>query len=106
MSARVASSKPFFSSFPFSSKVTAFSPAYFSTNIAGESPVLVRDFIHAALYDPKNGYFSQRSGSVGVLERSIKFNQLEGRKAYMKHLDAIYKQSDVSWFTPVELFKL
>ncbi|KAL0281906.1 UNVERIFIED_CONTAM: hypothetical protein Sangu_2983800 [Sesamum angustifolium] len=23
----------------------------------------------------------------------------------MKHLDAIYKQSDISWFTPVELFK-
>lgn len=29
-----------------------------------------------------------------------------GRKAYMKHLDKIYKQSDVSWFTPVELFKV
>jgi hypothetical protein len=38
----------------------------------------VRDFIHSALYDPKHGYFSQRSGSVGVLEKSIKFNQLEG----------------------------
>ncbi|KAL3828377.1 hypothetical protein ACJIZ3_017179 [Penstemon smallii] len=65
----------------------------------------VRDFIHAALYDPKHGYFSQRPGSVGVLDRSIKFNQLEGRKAYMKHLTKIYKQSDLSWFTPVELFK-
>jgi hypothetical protein len=38
----------------------------------------VRDFIHSALYDPKHGYFSQRSRSVGVLERSIRFNQLEG----------------------------
>lgn len=38
----------------------------------------VRDFIHSALYDAKHGYFSQRSGSVGVLEKSIKFNQLEG----------------------------
>ncbi|KAK6122817.1 hypothetical protein DH2020_043431 [Rehmannia glutinosa] len=104
MAARVASSKHF-SSFLFSSKVTSFSPAYYSTNIVGESPVLVRDFIHAALYDPEHGYFSQRSGSVGVLDRSIKFNQLEGRKAYVKHLDAIYKQSDISWFTPVELFK-
>ncbi|GFP98331.1 NADH dehydrogenase [ubiquinone] complex i assembly factor 7 homolog, partial [Phtheirospermum japonicum] len=85
--------------------VTAFSPAYFSTNIVGESPVLVREFIHTALYDPEHGYFSQRSGSVGVLDRSIKFNQLAGRKAYLKHLDAIYKQSDISWFTPVELFK-
>ncbi|KAH7573047.1 hypothetical protein JRO89_XS03G0057500 [Xanthoceras sorbifolium] len=65
----------------------------------------VRDFVRSALYDPEHGYFSQRSGSVGVLDSSIKFNQLEGRKAYMKHLDKIYKQSDISWFTPVELFK-
>lgn len=79
--------------------------SHFSTNIVGEKPVLVRDFIHSALYDRKYGYFSQRSRSVGVLERSIKFNQLEGRKAYMNHLDKIYKRSDISWFTPVELFK-
>ncbi|XP_022761911.1 protein arginine methyltransferase NDUFAF7 homolog, mitochondrial [Durio zibethinus] len=79
--------------------------AFFSTHIVGEKPILVRDFIHSALYDPNRGYFSQRSGSVGVLERSIKFNQLEGRRAYMKHLDKIYKQSGISWFTPVELFK-
>ncbi|KAK6266004.1 hypothetical protein QUC31_016841 [Theobroma cacao] len=79
--------------------------ALFSTHIVGEKPILVRDFIHRALYDPKHGYFSQRSGSVGMLERSIKFNQLEGRKAYMKHLDKIYKQSGIAWFTPVELFK-
>ncbi|XWS22373.1 hypothetical protein CRYUN_Cryun29cG0028300 [Craigia yunnanensis] len=51
--------------------------ALFSTHIVGEKPILVRDFIHSALYDPNHGYFSQRSGSVGVLERSIKFNQLE-----------------------------
>lgn len=24
----------------------------------------------------------------------------------MKHLDKIYKQGDISWFTPVELFKV
>ncbi|KAE8708740.1 hypothetical protein F3Y22_tig00110332pilonHSYRG00085 [Hibiscus syriacus] len=70
--------------------------ALFSTNIVGEKPILVRDFVHSALYDPKHGYFSQRSGAVGVLERSIKFNQLEGRKAYMKHLDKIYKQSGIA----------
>ncbi|PON92505.1 hypothetical protein TorRG33x02_115990 [Trema orientale] len=53
--------------------------ALFSTHIVGDEPILVRDFVHSALYDPKHGYFSQRSRSVGVLERSIKFNQLEGR---------------------------
>ncbi|KAM7485703.1 hypothetical protein LguiA_001712 [Lonicera macranthoides] len=79
--------------------------AFFSTHIVGDTPILVRDFIHSALYDPGHGYFSQRSASVGVLDRSIRFNQLAGRKAYMKHLDNIYKQNDVSWFTPVELFK-
>ncbi|EXC16939.1 hypothetical protein L484_021594 [Morus notabilis] len=79
--------------------------AFFSTDIVGDQPILVRDFIHSALYDPNHGYFSQRSRSVGVLDRSIKFNQLGGRKAYLKHLDKIYKDSDIGWFTPVELFK-
>ncbi|PRQ38567.1 putative protein arginine methyltransferase NDUFAF7 [Rosa chinensis] len=81
------------------------SQALFSTHIVGEKPVLVRDFIHSALYDPRHGYFAQRSRSVGVLQKAIKFNQIEGRKAYMKYLDKIYKGSEISWFTPVELFK-
>ncbi|EYU32661.1 hypothetical protein ABFS82_14G034700 [Erythranthe guttata] len=105
MAARLASSSKRLSSFLISSKVTPFCRAYSSTNIVGESPILVRDFIHSALYDPEHGYFSQRSASVGQLDSSIKFNQLQGRKAYMKYLDAIYKRSDISWFTPVELFK-
>ncbi|KAL6971071.1 hypothetical protein U1Q18_030753 [Sarracenia purpurea var. burkii] len=81
------------------------SPPFFSTHIVGDSPILVRDFIRSALYDPIHGYFSQRPGSVGVLEKSIKFHLLEGRKAYMQRLDSIYKKNDISWFTPVELFK-
>ncbi|OVA00095.1 putative S-adenosyl-L-methionine-dependent methyltransferase MidA [Macleaya cordata] len=81
------------------------SSAFFSTDIVGEKPILVRDFIHSALYDPNHGYFSKRSGAVGMLESSIKFNKLEGRRAYLRHLDKIYKQNDISWFTPVELFK-
>ncbi|XP_020230802.1 uncharacterized protein LOC109811455 isoform X2 [Cajanus cajan] len=91
---------------PLASKVCA-APheALYSTHIVGDKSVLVRDFIHSALYHPLHGYFSQRSGSVGVLPNAIKFNQLQGRKAYMKYLDTIYKQSDISWFTPVELFK-
>ncbi|KAJ7971805.1 Protein arginine methyltransferase NDUFAF7 [Quillaja saponaria] len=79
--------------------------ALFSTHIVDEKPILVRDFIHSALYHPIHGYFSQRSRSVGVLQKSIKFNHLEGRKAYMRYLDDVYKKSDISWFTPVELFK-
>uniref|UniRef100_A0A803MNR7 Protein arginine methyltransferase NDUFAF7 n=1 Tax=Chenopodium quinoa TaxID=63459 RepID=A0A803MNR7_CHEQI len=81
------------------------SGAYFSTHVDVNQPLLVRDFIHAALYDPEHGYFSKRSASVGVLDSSINFNQLQGRKAYLQHLNKVYKQSEVSWFTPVELFK-
>ncbi|PNY11781.1 hypothetical protein L195_g008396 [Trifolium pratense] len=74
--------------------------ALHSTHIVGDKPVLVRDSIHSALY-----HFSQKSRSIGVLPNTIRFNQLQGRKAYMKYLDNIYKQSDISWFTPVEIFK-
>uniref|UniRef100_A0A803LZB5 Protein arginine methyltransferase NDUFAF7 n=1 Tax=Chenopodium quinoa TaxID=63459 RepID=A0A803LZB5_CHEQI len=81
------------------------SAAYFSSHVDVNQPLLVRDFIHAALYDPEHGYFSKRSASVGVLDSSINFNQLQGRKAYLQHLNKVYKQSEVSWFTPVELFK-
>ncbi|KAI3994611.1 hypothetical protein MKX01_007903 [Papaver californicum] len=88
------------------SKISPSSSAFFSTSIVGEEDhILVRDYIHSALYDPNYGYFSKRSGSVGMLETSIKFNKFEGRRAYLRHLDKIYKQSDISWFTPVELFK-
>lgn len=101
-----------FSCLPRPHKVTSYQPrwnlphsVFFSTHFVGDNPVLVRDFIRAALYDPKYGYFSQRSCSVGVLEQTIKFSRLEGQKAYLKLLGKIYKQSDASWFTPVELFK-
>ncbi|XP_049932905.1 uncharacterized protein LOC116250809 isoform X2 [Nymphaea colorata] len=79
--------------------------ALFSTRIAGDTPVLVRDYIKSALYDPDHGYFSKRSGSVGLMPKSIKFNELEGRSDYLKLLDKLYKENDIAWFTPVELFK-
>ncbi|XP_072965122.1 protein arginine methyltransferase NDUFAF7 homolog, mitochondrial isoform X1 [Typha angustifolia] len=79
--------------------------SFFSTDIVGDKPILVRDFIRSALYDPNHGYFSKLSGPVGMLERSIRFNQLEGRNAYMQYLDKLYKKHDIAWFTPVELFK-
>ncbi|XP_042446830.1 uncharacterized protein LOC122031766 isoform X1 [Zingiber officinale] len=81
------------------------SESFFSTSIVGDKPILVRDFIRSALYDPKYGYFSKLSGSVGQLDKSIRFNQLEGRVAYLKHLSRLYKEHDISWFTPVELFR-
>ncbi|KAG8054254.1 hypothetical protein GUJ93_ZPchr0001g29314 [Zizania palustris] len=80
--------------------------ALFSSGIVpGDKPILVRDFVRSALYDPNHGYFSKRSGPVGVLDSSIRFHQLEGRSAYMQYLDKLYKKHDIAWFTPVELFK-
>ncbi|CAN6447796.1 unnamed protein product [Victoria cruziana] len=75
------------------------------TRIAGVTPVLVRDYIKSALYDPDHGYFSKRSGSVGFMPKCIKFNELEGRSDYLKLLDNLYKENDIAWFTPAELFK-
>jgi hypothetical protein len=46
--------------------------------LTGELPSQVRDFVKSALYDPNHGYFSKRSGPVGVLDSAIRFNQLEG----------------------------
>lgn len=40
-----------------------------------------------------------------MLPESISFNSIEGRRDYNKHLHSLYKQTDVAWFTPVELFK-
>jgi hypothetical protein len=37
----------------------------------------VRDFVRSALYNPNHGYFSKKAGPVGVLDSSIRFNQLE-----------------------------
>ena len=36
----------------------------------------------------------------------VEWWHMSGRKAYMRYLDDIYKQSDISWFTPVELSKV
>ncbi|KAH9311974.1 hypothetical protein KI387_027009, partial [Taxus chinensis] len=76
-----------------------------SSDIVKDRPILVREFIHSALYDPRFGYFATRPGVVGVLEKAIQFNKLEGRNAYLKYLDSLYKKNDTAWFTPAELFK-
>ncbi|KAI5064689.1 hypothetical protein GOP47_0019384 [Adiantum capillus-veneris] len=69
------------------------------------SPVLVRDFIRDALYHPNHGYFSVNSGAVGILPEPMVFSSFRGRRHYMQRLSELYRQNDISWFTPVELFK-
>ncbi|KAH9568523.1 hypothetical protein CY35_03G082200 [Sphagnum magellanicum] len=67
--------------------------------------VLVRDYIHSALYDPQSGYFSAKAEAVGTISEPIQFSLLQGRKAYLQHLNDLYKQNNVSWFTPIEIFQ-
>ncbi len=50
----------------------------------------MRDFVRSALYDPNHGYFSKRSGPVGVLDSSIRFNQLDGNPPFYLLLGSFY----------------
>ncbi|MCO5597832.1 hypothetical protein L7F22_051916 [Adiantum nelumboides] len=69
------------------------------------TPILVRDFIRNALYHPTHGYFSVNAGAVGILPEPMSFSSFKGRRQYMQRLNSLYRQNDISWFTPVELFK-
>jgi hypothetical protein len=40
--------------------------------------VLVRDYIHSALYDPQSGYFSAKAEAVGTISEPIQFSLLQG----------------------------
>ncbi|XP_024527707.1 uncharacterized protein LOC9635014 isoform X2 [Selaginella moellendorffii] len=71
----------------------------------GDKPLLVRDYIRQALYHPKFGYFSSRPDVVGSMREPLDFSGISGRFAYRKHIAELYKQNDMSWFTPVELFQ-
>lgn len=89
-----------------SSHSPTFSTLSESASVNADRPVLVRDFIHDALYHPHHGYFSAKSEAVGMLPEPILFNHFTGRRHYMQYLDELYKQHDISWFTPAELFKI
>jgi hypothetical protein len=58
--------------------------------LVGASCAQVRDFVRSALYDPNHGYFSKRSGPVGVLDSSIRFNQLDGNPPFYLLLGSFY----------------
>jgi hypothetical protein len=40
--------------------------------------VLVRDYIHSALYDPQSGYFFAKAEAVGTISEPIQFSLLQG----------------------------
>uniref|UniRef100_A0A7I4ESK1 Protein arginine methyltransferase NDUFAF7 n=1 Tax=Physcomitrium patens TaxID=3218 RepID=A0A7I4ESK1_PHYPA len=67
--------------------------------------LLVRDYIHSALYEPHKGYFAAKSNAVGAIAEPIRFDRIPGRAAYNEYLSKLYKQHDIAWFTPVEVFQ-
>jgi len=67
--------------------------------------VLLRDFLRSALYDKKDGYFSQTSVPVGTIAEPIAFTSLLGRDEYALTLNFRYEKLAKQWLTPVEIFK-
>jgi len=67
--------------------------------------VLVRDYIHSALYQPHTGYFTAKSDAVGAMSEPIRFDRFQGRAAYNEFLSGLYKQHGAAWFTPGEVFQ-
>ena len=52
-----------------------------------KKPVLVRDFIKKALYDPDLGYFRNTQNiQLGNLAKPIPFNTLNGYGEYVQYL--------------------
>jgi len=68
--------------------------------------VLVRDFIHKALYDAKIGYFAARN-VVGTLMSPLNFRSLLGRPEVEAKLNLSMRSLEgnaEAWLTPAEVF--
>ncbi|GAB5036427.1 s-adenosyl-l-methionine-dependent methyltransferase [Nannochloropsis oceanica] len=69
--------------------------------------VLVRDFIHEALYSPRDGYFTTKGSNVIISplpSERIAFASLKGYWDYQLAVDKLYKSKAQAWMTPVEIF--
>ena len=66
--------------------------------------VLVRDFVHGALYDERAGYFVAKAGAVGELAEPLDFGSMVGRDGYMRKVREAYEAIGVSWLTPAAIF--
>lgn len=64
----------------------------------------LREYIKQALYHPELGYFTGLTPPVGSLPEPIPFTYLPGQQQYFEAVQAAYKQLQVSWLTPVEIF--
>eukprot|EP00624_Nannochloropsis_granulata_P007051 evm.model.NODE_6003_length_2954_cov_16.139133.1 len=74
---------------------------------AHPNEVLVRDFIHEALYSPRDGYFTTNGSNVIISpppSERIAFASLKGYWDYQLAVDKLYKSKAQAWMTPVEIF--
>jgi hypothetical protein len=69
--------------------------------------VLIRDYVHEALYSPVDGYFTTKGSSIIISpppSERIAFSTLKGYWDYQLAVDKLYKSKAQAWMTPVEIF--
>jgi hypothetical protein len=66
---------------------------------------LMREWIHAMLYDPQDGYFSNKAEQpLAPLSSPIEFSKLAGRQDYLERVAGEYRTLGTKWLTPSEIF--
>ena len=70
----------------------------------GAPAPLMREWIHAMLYDPHEGYFAKAEHPVAPMTEPIPFKTLSSRSEYLKYVAAQYKTLGNKWLTPSEIF--
>lgn len=70
---------------------------------ATSTPVLFRDYIHDALYNPKKGYFSHKNPPLLQHPTRIDFDRIRSKAAYQDAVASTFSKTP-GWMTPVELF--
>lgn len=68
-------------------------------------PRLLREFIRAALYHPRHGYFTRQAGSVGSLDQPLDYKFILGESGYRAKLAEAYRTLGTAWLTPSEVFR-
>jgi len=64
---------------------------------------LMREWIHAMLYDSRDGYFAKEA-PVAPLSSAIDVNTLAGREEYLERVASEYRILGTKWLTPSEIF--
>eukprot|EP01133_Synstelium_polycarpum_P003805 gene3805-4386_t len=66
----------------------------------------MRDFIQDSLYNPKYGYFTSKEVINSIDPKQFRDPMaFKNRKEYQIYLRDLYKETQHSWFTPVEIFQ-